>query len=148
MSEKPNPKLEELKHKWDEDFFGLDSAGVYGVGEAIEEAIDEVTNHFERHFERRDDGLYHYRGETQGAVGVDSLNDAVSREFGRQRKMCHICHAPARNDPCDQCYKMVREAAEWTNEQCIMEVYPCVMCGTEVYSTICGPCMDVMLLGE
>ncbi len=132
MSEpKDNPKLRELKRKWEEDHFGLDSAGVYGVGEAIEEAINLIS-------------AYDHR---QPAVNPAS-NDEVSRELGRQRKTCRICGYQRRNDPCDQCYKMVRDAAEWTDEQCIMEVYPCAMCDAEVRSTICGTCMDIMLSGE
>ena len=131
MSEtKYNSKLNELKRKWDEDFFGLDSAGVYGVGEAIEEAIDLISA-----YDRRQ------------PVDNPTSNDEVSRELGRRlgKKTCRICGYQRRNDPCDQCYKMVRDAAEWTDEQCIMEVYPCAMCDVEVYSTICGTCMDVML---
>ncbi len=125
-----NPKLKELKRKWEENYFGLDSVGVYDVGEAMDEAAAHLSM-----YDRR-----------QLVADVeDSSNDAVSRELGRRRKTCRICHSPTRNDPCDSCYKMVREAAEWTNEWGTMEVYPCAMCDAEVYSTICGTCMDVML---
>ena len=135
MREKPNPKLEELKRKWDNDYFGLDSAGVYGVDEVIEEAIDRISA-ADRELDRVRD-----RNRPQTANNDASL----VFEHGGQ-KTCRICHrARVRNDPCDSCYKMVRDAAEWTDGWGTMEVYPCAMCGTEVYSTICGPCMDVML---
>lgn len=139
-----NPKLRELKRKWDEGFFGLDSVGVYGAKEAIEEAIDLISMY---DFEERDGLLYHAAGN-KNPIGVDGggkTNDYISRELGRRRKTCRVCSRPARNDPCHSCYKLVREAAEWTDEQGIMKVSPCVMCDAEVYSTICGMCMDVML---
>jgi hypothetical protein len=142
-----NEKLKELKHKWEEGFFGLDSVGVYSVREAIEEAIDLISMY---DFEERD-GLLYYAAGNKHPIGVDGVgktNDYISRELGRQRKTCQVCNRPARNNPCDLCYQMVREAAEWMGEWGTMKVYPCAMCGTEVCSTICRACMDVMLGGE
>ncbi len=142
MREKPNPKLEELKRKWENDYFGLDAAGVYGVGEAIEEAIDHISMY------DREERVVEWRGQSYRTYAYD-LPTVGQHDIGidsGKRKTCRICHrARVRNDPCDPCYKMVRDAAEWTDEWGTMEVYPCAMCDDEVYSTICGSCMDIML---
>ncbi len=128
-------KLQELKRKWEEDYFGLDVHGVYGVDEVIEEAIDRIAE--------ADREL----GRLRDPNRPQTANNEASRVFEHKgEKTCRICHrARVHNDPCDSCYKMVRDAAEWVDDKCIMEVYPCAMCDTEVYSTICGPCMDIML---
>ena len=146
-----NEKLKELKRKWEENCFGLDSVGVYSIEGAVKEASEHLSMY----------GRKSSPEDTYGWEGPQTSNNEISRELGRQReqdrryadasddymdrkfgyKTCHICNKPARNNPCDTCYRMVRDAAE----QCTMEVYPCAMCGDEVYSMICGTCMDIML---
>lgn len=135
-------KLKELKRKWDEDYFGLDSAGVYGVEEAMDEASEHLSM-YDRRPPAPKGGIYDW----QGTQPPQTSNNEASRVFERKgEKTCRICHrARVHNDPCDSCYKMVRAAAEWTDGWGTMEVYPCAMCDTEVYSTICGTCMDTML---
>ena len=160
-----NEKLRELKRKWEENHFGLDSVGVYSVEEAIKEASEHLAmydregsrstspesifgwkdiespqksnNEISRELGRRREADRHY---------VDSSDDYMDRKFGR--KVCRICNSKARNDPCDTCYRMVRDAAEWTDEQCTIKMHSCAMCGDEVHSTICVTCMDIMLGGE
>ena len=144
-----NEKLKELRRKWEADQFGLGTAGVY----AVEEAVKEASEHLTMHDDRRQEGetLNDYRsrelrrrqrnGHYQEAAG-----SYMDRKFGN--KLCRICDRKARNDPCDNCYRMVRDAAEWTETGVETEVYPCTMCDEPQYATICGTCMDVMLSGE
>ena len=178
MSEpKDNPKLRELKRKWDEGYFGLDSVSVYSVEEVMREASKHLLPNpwADGKTPAEEDDVGDWKPKPPEGIfgwkGIESpqrSNNEISRELGRRReadrryadnsddymdrkfghKICCVCNKRTRNNPCDSCYRMVRDAAEWTNEQCIMEIGPCMMCDVEVYSTICGPCMDVMLSGE
>ncbi len=159
-----NEKLRELKRKWDEGYFGLDSAGVYPAEEALKEASEHLSM-YDRKGSRSTSpkGIFGWKGTESPQAGnneisqelvrrrdadrryTDSSDSYLDRKFGH--KICCVCNKKARNNPCDTCYRMVRDAAEWTDKQCTMEVYPCAMCGDEVYSTICGTCMDIMLSG-
>ena len=141
-----NEKLRELKRKWESERHSLDTISMYFIERTIKEAEESLVATYK---ERSTDGMF-------GWKGPQTSNNEISEELSRQRDMdwkfgyktCHICNKSARNDPCDICYRMVRDAAEWADEQCTMKIHPCAMCDDEVRSTICGTCMDIMLGGE
>jgi len=160
----PNDKLVELKRKWEAGHFGLDTAGAYPVAEAMKEASEHLSM-YDREGSRSTspEGIFGWKGTEPPQTGnneisrelvrqrerdrrhTDASDDYMDRKFGH--KVCRVCNKKARNDPCDTCYRMVRDAAEWTEDWSTIEVYPCAMCDDEVRSTICGTCMDI-LLGE
>lgn len=139
-----NGRLRELRRRWEEDQFGV--YGVYGVEESVEEASAHLAMYDERRLKPWDE-QYDPHGPPD-RNRPQTANNEASRVFDRRfnYKTCHVCNMSRRNDPCDDCYAMVRDAARWTDTRPgTIDVYPCAMCGLEIRATICTSCMDVML---
>lgn len=144
-----NEKLKKLRRKWEADGFGLDTVGVYPIWEAVKEAEEHLSM-----YSRSSEDLYGWksnddisrelaRQQEKDRYYADASDNYMDRKYGH--KTCRICNKKTRNDPCDTCYRMVRDAAEWTETSSTIEIYPCTICDDEVRTTICGSCMDAML---
>ncbi len=163
-SQDNNADLCRLRDKWANPP-SEDVSGVYGVDEAAEEASAEVGT-----FTRDRPASWDpdapigpdmgpprknmYGADTRERQADGSLNDRASRELADQRrgyKTCSVCELPRRNNPCDDCYNMVRAAAEWVDDPGMIvseeTSHPCLMCGLgNIYCEICLSCM-VSILG-
>ena len=157
-----NPLLNKLKERWEAGDFTTDKDSVYGVDEAIESATEQLG-----------DGLPR-RGT--GPIGPDniipdtinSFEDFISQELAKAQvekidsefsppkqdpppnyKMCNFCERINRNNPCDNCYNMIRSAAEFIPTDHILtkeDLHPCVICEeSETLTTICITCMNALL---
>ncbi len=158
--------LRRLRDKWAKPP-PEDVSGVYGVDEAAEEASAEVGTFVKARpvswdpdapigpdFDPPRTNMY--GADTRERQAGRSLNDRASRELADQRhgyKTCIVCELPRRNNPCDDCYNMVRAAAEWVDDPGMIvseeTSHPCLMCGLgDIYCEICLSCMVAILGGQ
>lgn len=116
-----NLELIKLREKWEAGHFTLDEDSVYGVDEIIRDASKQLDSN---------------------PVTALSNNDLP------KHKTCQWCKRSSRNYHCDECYNMIRYAAEHIPPRSPFksDLHPCHICEEgQILTAICPDCMDLLL---
>lgn len=109
-----NVGLQAMRNAWREKHVHFDQDRVPVPGSVIDVIADAEARMVRlRQTEQvldsmEDSSTYESPEGFSGAAIVEPPYDSM----GALRKICEVCHEPSRNNPCDACYQMGREALE------------------------------------